>query len=101
MPVANTKAPPNATWNAAETGGVSMYFQRTQVITASLITTTQIATVVAVQKAEIKYGSEWPMPPSVVISPQITPRITGAPRPVRLPLSDSASANPIEILALS
>ena len=39
--MANTRAPPNATWNAAETGGVSMYFQRTQLITASSTTTTR------------------------------------------------------------
>ena len=50
MPAANTKAPPNATWNAAEIGGVSMYFQRTQLIVPSSSTTTQMANVVAVQK---------------------------------------------------
>ena len=41
------------------------------------------------------------MPPSVVISPVIAPRTIGAPRPVRLPLSDSASANAIEMPAPS
>ena len=40
MPVANTRAPPNATCSAADTGGVSMYFQRTQVITPSSTITT-------------------------------------------------------------
>jgi hypothetical protein len=55
--VANTRAPPNATWNAAEIGGVSMYFQRTQLIVASSATTTQIATVTALQKLGMRKGS--------------------------------------------
>src|SRR5471030_2740520 len=99
MPAANTRAPPNATCNAAETGGVSMYFQRTQLITPSSTTTTPMATAVAVQNDGIRNGSVWPTPPIVVINPVTRPRIQGAPRPVRLPLSDNASANPIEIPA--
>src|ERR1700683_1823819 len=99
MPVANTSAPTNITWNAAETGGVSMYFQRTQLITASSTITTPQATDMAVQNAGIRNGNVWPMPPSVVIRPQMPPRIHGAPRPVRLPLSDSASAKPMEMPA--
>src|SRR6185437_2316658 len=85
MPVANTRAPPNATWKAAEIGGESMYFQRTQVITASSTTTTAIASEVAVQNAGMRKGKVWPIPPAVVINPQIPPLIHGAPRPVRLP----------------
>src|ERR1700733_15138609 len=76
-----------------------MYFHRTQEITASSTTTTAIATTIAVQNDGIRNGSVWPMPPAVVISPQMPPRISGAPRPVRLPLSDSASAKPIEMPA--
>ena len=61
--------------------------------------TTRTAIVVAVQKLGMRYGSVWPMPPSVVISPHTNPRVHGWPRPVRLPSSDSASANPMEIPA--
>src|ERR1700733_9344515 len=99
IPTANTSAPPNATCSVADSGGVSMYFQRTQEITPSSTITTQIATTIAVQNDGIRNGSVWPIPPAVVISPQMPPRISGAPRPVRLPLSDSASAKPIEMPA--
>ena len=37
----------------------------------------------------------WPTPPTAVIAPQISPRTHGCPRPVRLPSSESASANPM------
>ncbi|HEY3044304.1 MAG TPA: hypothetical protein VGJ39_09780 [Vicinamibacterales bacterium] len=47
----------------------------------------------------MRNGSVCPTPPSVVIAPQITPRIHGGPRPVKLPSSDSASANPMLIPA--
>src|SRR5580704_10014825 len=76
-----------------------MYFQRTHEITPSSTITTAIATAIAYQNDGIRNGSVCPMPPAVVISPQMPPRISGAPRPVRLPLSDSASAKPIEIPA--
>src|SRR5580692_12370766 len=76
-----------------------MYFQRIHEITPSSATTTQIATTMAVQNDGIRNGSVWPIPPAVVINPQMPPRISGAPRPVRLPLSDNASAKPIEIPA--
>src|ERR1700733_9111169 len=76
-----------------------MYFQRTQEIAASSTITTQTATTIAVQNDGIRNGRVCPMPPAVVIRPQMAPRINGAPRPVRLPLSDSASAKPIEMPA--
>jgi hypothetical protein len=37
----------------------------------------------------------WPTPPRAVMAPQINPRTQGWPRPVRLPSSESASANPM------
>jgi len=39
------------------------------------------------------------MPPAVVINPQTMPRRSGLPRPVRLPSSLRASANPMEMPA--
>ena len=84
---------------AAEKAGVSMYFQRIQVITASSSTTTTNARMVAVRKCGIRYGRVWKTPPRVVITPQIVPRIHGAPRPVSEPLSDKPSAMPIEMPA--
>src|SRR5208337_991918 len=76
-----------------------MYFQRTHEMTPSSTITTAIATAIAYQNDGIRNGSVCPIPPAVVISPQMPPLINGAPRPVRLPLSDSASAKPMEIPA--
>ncbi len=45
--------------------------------------------------------SLWTIPPRVVMAPQISPRTHGWPRPVRVPSSDSASANPMLIPAPS
>src|SRR5262245_16657525 len=43
----------------------------------------------------MRYGRVCPRPPRAVINPQMNPRISGRPRPVRLPSSESASANPM------
>src|SRR4029077_17866155 len=61
--------------------------------------TTATAIHVATWTSGIKYGRLWPNPPTAVISPQTVPRAHGWPRPVRLPSSDSASANPMLIPA--
>src|SRR5207248_8528055 len=70
-----------------------------QLMSKSSIVTITTAIAVAVRKFGIKYGNVWPIPPAVVINPQTTPRSRGLPRPVRLPSSEAASANPIEIPA--
>src|SRR5712692_6005648 len=95
MPVMNTSAPPSPTCRAAENVGVSMYRCRTQVMTPSSTRTTAIAIPRANRKSLIRNGRVWPMPPSVVMAPQIRPRTQGCPRPVRLPSSDNASAKPM------
>ena len=92
-PVANTRAPPNATWNAAKIGGVSIYFQRTQLIMASSTTTTQIASGRGPERGDQKRQRVTDAAERGH-QPGDPPRITGAPRPVRLPLSDRASAKP-------
>src|SRR5438132_12349866 len=61
--------------------------------------TTTTATNVATVKFEMRYGSVWPIPPAVVISPQTAPRANGRPRPVSDPSSDNASAKPMEMPA--
>src|SRR6266849_220104 len=81
-PVMNTSAPPSPTCRAAENVGVSMYRCRTQVMTPSSTRTTAIAIPRANGKSLIRNGRVWPMPPSVVIAPQIRPRTQGCPRPV-------------------
>jgi len=65
---------------------------------SSTITTTN-ASANAARNVGIRNGSVCPTPPSVVMAPHTTPRIQGWPRPVRLPSSDSASANPMLIPA--
>ena len=94
-PVMNTSAPPSPTCRAAENVGVSMYRCRTQVMTPSSTRTTTIAIPRANGKSLIRNGRVWPMPPRVVMAPQIRPRTQGWPRPVRLPSSDNASAKPM------
>ena len=83
MPVANTSAPPKPTWSAADSGGVSMYFQRIQEIAASSTTTTQTARMVAVRKLGSRNGSVWPMPPMVGHQPAHRPRTSGRFAPAR------------------
>ena len=61
--------------------------------------TTHPATMVAVQKFAIRYGSACPSPPIAVMIPEARPRLIGEPRPEILPSSCAASVNPIEIPA--
>ena len=91
----NTSAPPSPTCRAAENTGVSMNRCRTHVMTPSSTRTTTIAIPRANRNSVIRNGRVWPMPPSVVMAPQIRPRAHGCPRPVRLPSSDNASAKPM------
>ena len=76
MPVANTSAPPKPTCSAAEKR------RRVHVSPADPADHRAVPqpprsprSTIAVQKFAIRNGSVWPMPPSVVISPQMAPRI--------------------------
>lgn len=64
-------------------------------MTPNSITTTSIAAVIAARKSGMRNGSVCPIPPRAVMRPQMNPRVQGRPRPVRLPSSDNASANPM------
>src|SRR5215472_6664782 len=94
-PVMNTSAPPSPTCSAAVTQGVSMYRRRIQVIVPNSESTTIPAAHNAARKSLIKNGSVCPIPPKALIAPQLNPRTQGWPRPVKLPSSDKASANPM------
>src|ERR1043166_8398604 len=76
-----------------------MNLWRTHEITPNSQTTTATATHVAIRTLGIKYGRLCPSPPTAVIMPQTVPRAHGCPRPVKLPSSDNASANPMLIPA--
>ena len=99
MPVANTSAPPNTTCMAAETGGVSMYFHRIQLMTASSTITTRDRD--GDRGPEIRDQVRQGVADAADRGHQAADRAAHerAPRPVRLPLSDSASAKPIEMPA--
>src|SRR5205823_5436156 len=94
-----TSAPPTTTCTRLRPHGVSMYRCRIQAISTSSTSTTATAIQVATRMSGIRYGSVWPSPPAAVITPHTNPRVVGRPRPVRLPSSDSASANPMLIPA--
>src|SRR5210317_905577 len=92
-------APPNTTGNAARKNGVSINLFWIQAIAHNSMNTMTNAVIVAVQKCGIKYGSACPNPPTVVITPDATPRFQGDPRPDNDPSSDAASVKPMEIPA--
>ena len=78
-----------------------MYRFRIQAMTPNSTATTATASQRAKLKSGNRNGRVWPIPPKVVIMPQIPPRIQGRPLPLRTPSSERASANPILIPAPS
>src|SRR5262249_12678801 len=99
MPARNTRVPPTTTWNVAERNAWSMYGHGIWEGWVGWMAPTTAGSAGAPRKSQVRGGGLWPSPPIPVITPHTVPRISGAPRPVSEPSSESASANPIEMPA--
>ena len=95
IPARKTSAPPSMTCSRADTRGVSMYLCRTQEMMPSSASTTHDGDGGGGVDVWNEIGQRVAKAAERGHSPQTNPRAHGWPRPVRLPSSDSASANPM------